>query len=103
MAKKNCKKSNQVGNEKKLNENVQELMEMGNNFGQSIIGLMAQFATNWKGIGIAAVGLAKALAALKAVARESDVEIESLYKKELAYFEDEYFSILSEEADTSEN
>ena len=103
MKKKNFKKSNQVGNEKKLNENVQELMEMGNNFGQSIIGLMAQFATNWKGIGIAAVGLAKALAALKAVARESDVDVESLYKNELAYFEKEYSSIHFEEADTSEN
>ena len=103
MKKKNFKKSNNVGNEKKLNENVQELMEMGNNFGQSIIGLMAQFATNWKGIGIAAVGLAKALAALKAVARESDVDVESLYKNELAYFEKEYSSIHFEEADTSEN
>ena len=103
MAKKHLKKTNQVGKEEKLNKNVQELMERGDIFGQSIIGLMTQFATNWQGIGIAAVGLAKALAALKAVARVSDVEIESLYKKELAYFEDEYFSILSEEADTSEN
>ena len=103
MAKKNCKKSNQVGNEKKLNEDVQELMERGDIFGQSIIGVMAQFATNWKGIGIAAVGLAKALAALKAVARESDVDVESLYKNELAYFEKEYSSIHFEEADTSEN
>ena len=103
MAKKHLKKTNQVGKEEKLNKNVQELMERGDIFGQSIIGLMTQFATNWQGIGIAAVGLAKALAALKAVARESDVEIESLYKAELAHFEDEYFSILSEEADTSEN
>ena len=90
-------------NFKKLNKNVLEFMERGDIFGQSIIGVMAQFATNWKGIGIAAVGLAKALAALKAVARESDVEIESLYKAELAHFEDEYFSINFEEADTSEN
>ena len=69
MAKKHLKKTNQVGKEEKLNKNVQELMERGDIFGQSIIGVMAQFATNWKGIGIAAVGLAKALAALKAVAR----------------------------------
>ena len=103
MTKKNCKKSNQVGKEEKLNKNVQELMERGDIFGQSIIGLMAQFATNWKGIGIAAVGLAKALAALKAVARESDVDVESLYKNELAYFEKEYSSIHLEEADINEN
>ncbi len=90
-------------NFKKLNKNVLEFMERGDIFGQSIIGLMAQFATNWKGIGIAAVGLAKALAALKAVARESDVDVESLYKNEFTYFEKEYSSINFEEADTSEN
>lgn len=90
-------------NFKKLNKNVLEFMERGDIFGQSIIGLMAQFATNWKGIGIAAVGLAKALAALKAVARESDVDVESLYKNELAYFEKEYSSIHLEEADINEN
>ena len=103
MAKKNCKKSNQVGKEEKLNKNIQALMERGDIFGQSIIGVMAQFATNWKGIGIAAVGLAKALAALKAVARESDVDVESLYKNELAHFEKEYSSIHFEEADINEN
>ena len=90
-------------NFKKLNKNVLEFMERGDIFGQSIIGLMDQFATNWKGIGIAAVGLAKALAALKAVARESDVDVESLYKNELAYFEKEYSSIHLEEADINEN
>lgn len=90
-------------NFKKLNKNVLEFMERGDIFGQSIIGLMAQFATNWQGIGIAAVGLAKALAALKAVARESDVDVESLYKNELAYFEKEYSSIHLEEADINEN
>ena len=103
MAKKHLKKTNQVGKEEKLNKNVQELMERGDIFGQSIIGVMAQFATNWKGIGIAAVGLAKALAALKAVARESDVDVASLYKNELAYFEKEYSSIHLEEADINEN
>ena len=103
MAKKNCKKSNQVGKEEKLNKNVQALMERGDIFGQSIIGVMAQFATNWKGIGIAAVGLAKALAALKAVARESDVDVESLYKNELAYSEKEYSSIQFEDTDINEN
>lgn len=86
-----------------MNKNVQALMERGDIFGQSIIGVMAQFATNWKGIGIAAVGLAKALAALKAVARESDVDVESLYKNELAYSEKEYSSIQFEDTDINEN
>ena len=90
MVKKNFKKSKRVGKEKELDQKVDEMLEKSDLFGQSIIGMMALFAYNWKGIGIAAVGLAKALAALKAVARETGVDIKALYKGELAQFEEQY-------------
>jgi len=93
MVKKNFKKTNLVGKEKELDQKVDEIMEKSDLFGQSIIGMMALFAYNWKGIGIAAVGLAKALAALKAVARETGVDIKNLYDGELAHFEKEYNSL----------
>ena len=102
MAKKKFKKASKNGKEKELDQKVQELMERGDVFGQSIIGLIAQFAYDWKGIGVAAVGMAKALAALKAVAREVDVDIDKLYKSELAHFENEYFLLGFEMVDLNE-
>ena len=90
MAKRNCKKSKRVGKEKELDQKVDEMLEKSDLFGQSIIGMMALFAYNWKGIGIAAVGLATALAALKAVARETGVDIKNLYEGQLAHFEKQY-------------
>ena len=93
MARKNFKKSNRVGKEKELDQKVDEMLEKSDMFAQSIIGMMALFAYNWKGIGIAAVGLAKALAALKAVARETGVDIKNLYEGQLAHFEKEYNSL----------
>ena len=102
MAKKKFKKASKNGKEKELDQKVRELMERGDVFGQSIIGLIAQFAYDWKGIGVAAVGMAKALAALKAVAREVDVDIDKLYKSELAHFENEYFLLGFEMVDLNE-
>ena len=93
MVKKNFKKTNLVGKEKELDQKVDEMLEKSDLFGQSIIGMMALFAYNWKGIGIAAVGLAKALAALKAIANEVGVDIKDLYEGELAHFEREYNSL----------
>jgi len=90
MKKKNFKKTNRVGKERKLNQNVLDLLERGNDFGQTLIGIMAQFAYDWKRMGIAAIGLAKAVAALKTIARDAGVEIEGIFNSELAYFEEEF-------------
>lgn len=90
MKKKNLKKANSVGKEKEFEQKVQEIMVKSDMFGQSIIGMMALFAYDWKGIGVAAVGLAKALAALKAIANEVGVDIKALYEGELAQFEEQY-------------
>lgn len=90
MAKRKNKKSNTVGKEKGLKK-AQELMERGELFGDSIIGMMAQFATDWRGFGIATVGLAKALAALKTVAHKADVDLDDLHKGLLGNFEKDFF------------
>jgi len=90
MAKRHCKKSNSVGKKSSL-KNAQELFERGELFGDSIIGMMALFATDWKGLGIAAGGLAKALAALKTVANDVGVDLDGLYKGLLANYEKDFF------------
>ena len=90
MAKRNCKKSKSFGKEKRL-KNAQDLLERGELFGDSIIGLMAQFATNLRGLGVAAAGLAKALAALKTVADEVGVDLDDLYNGLLENYEKDFF------------
>lgn len=101
MAKRNCKKTNFVGKEKSL-KSAQNLYERGELFGDSIIGMMTQFATDWRGLGVAAVGLAKALAALKTVASEVGVDLDDLYKGLLENFEKDFFLSGFEEIDLDE-
>jgi len=90
MKKKIFKKSNRVGIEVNEIKAAQGLVERGDHFGQTIIGIMAQFAHNRKCVGIAAIGLAKALAALKFVAKETGCNIDGIFNSELAYYEEEY-------------
>lgn len=80
MAKKNFQKSAKNGKEKKAYENAVEMVEKGEMLGSSFIGIMAMSATNWKGIGIATYALAKAWAALKSIAEDADVEVDSLFE-----------------------
>lgn len=90
MKKKNLKKSNRVGKEVNETKAAQELIERGDHFGQTVIGIMAQFAYDRKCIGIAAIGLAKAVAALKFVAKEMGCNIDGIFNSELAYYEEKY-------------
>ena len=55
------------------------MVEKGEMLGDSFIGIIAMSTTNWKGIGVATYALAKAWAALKSVAEEMDVEVDSLF------------------------
>lgn len=92
MTKKNFKKSNtQVGKKKGTNNQSRDeamlLLDKGGEFGNGIISMMAMFAYDFKGMGIAAIGLAKALAALKDISRQVGVDIDKLYDSELAFFE----------------
>lgn len=80
MTKRNFKKSGKNGKEKRFNEYALEIVEKGEMLGDSFIGIMAISAINTKGIGIATYALAKAWAALRSVAEEMDVEVDSLFE-----------------------
>lgn len=80
MAKRNFKKSGKNGKEMRFNEYALEIVEKGEVLGDSFIGIMAMSAINTKGIGIATYALAKAWAALRSVAEEMDVEVDSLFE-----------------------
>ena len=91
MTKKNFKKSTaRVGKKNGRNNQSREeallMLDKGGEFGNGIISMMAMFAYDFKGMGIAAIGLAKALAALKDISRQVGVDIDKLYDSELAYF-----------------
>ena len=99
VSKKNASKLGKKVNEKR-NQNREEaklLLEKGEAFGDAIISLMALFATNFDGMGVAAIGLAKALASLKFVAKEFDVNVEDLFAGELIFFEKRFDEIPDEE------
>ena len=104
MTKKNFKKTNAcVGKKNRRNdlgrEEAELILEKGEDFGDSLIGLFAMFAYDFKGFGAAAIGMAKALAALKDAAKHFNVDIDDLYDSELAYFED----LFAETPDLEEN
>lgn len=90
MVKRNFKKSGKNGKEKRINENALEIVEKGEMLGESFIGIMAISAINTKGVGIATYALAKAWAALKSVAEEMDVEVDSLFEGTTSLFINEF-------------
>ena len=92
------KKFNKVG--KRMNESknasreeAKLMLGKGEVFGDAIIWNMSLFALDVKGMGVATIGLAKALAALKNVAKAYDVNIETLFESELVHFEKKYNEI----------
>lgn len=104
MKKKTVKVSDIIVGKKKVTKNQSReaaklLLEKGEDFGDSLIGLFAMFAYDFKGFGAAAIGMAKALAALKDAAKHFNVDIDDLYDSELAYFED----LFAETPDFEEN
>lgn len=96
------KKSNKVGKCEKVNESgmayleAQELIQQGERFGESIIGMMSLFALDYVTMGAAAIGLAKALAALKEVSQEVGINVQTLFDAELPHFERKYTEIAEE-------
>ena len=93
--KKTIKKSDVIVGNENVNhdlsrEEAMKLIDKGETFGDSIIGMLAMFACDYKGIGAAAIGLAKALAALKDAARHYHVDIDNIFDSELAYFQGLY-------------
>lgn len=93
--KKNAGKNGKRVNNKRnqAREDAKLMLGKGEVFGDAIIWNMSLFALDAKGMGIATIGLAKALAALKNVAKSSDVNIDSLFESEFAHFEKKYNDI----------
>ena len=89
MTKRQTRKANtKVGKVSKQElMSAKQLVEDGEMFGDSIIATMVLFAHFDESMGIAAIGLAKALAALKTVARKGGIDVEKLFDDELAIFE----------------
>jgi hypothetical protein len=96
MTKKNSKTTAKFRKNAKGTRVAKEIIENGEFFGSAIIGMMSIFAIDVKGMGIAAVGLAKALAALKDVGKVSGIEIDGIYDHELEHYE-KFFSEISDE------
>ena len=82
---------------KKVEQDAQELVEKGDAFGDSIIGQLSLIATNPIGMGAAALGLAKAYVALKDVAGHFNVDVEPLFRKELTFYEGKFSELFDQE------
>lgn len=105
MAKKIAKKTNpKVGGEnkksskqtKRLEKESRELMERGNTFGDFVLDLLELFIIDWRDYGSAAIGLARAVAALKQEARNECVPVDKLFKGQLEHFEKEFAELVTE-------
>ena len=106
MTKRNFKKSNaKVGNEnrkngvesKRLKKDARELIERGNTFGDFVLDLLDLFIIDWRDMGAAAIGMARAMAALKQEARNEGVPVDKFFQSELEFFEKEFADLGSEE------
>jgi hypothetical protein len=104
MNKKNFKKSNaRVGKENRTNshivEDAEQVVEKAEMFGNGIINMFGMFCYDYRGFGAAAIGMARALVALKDAARHFHVDIDDLYDSQLAYYEE----LFAETPDEEEN
>ena len=93
------KKKEAAMNSQKKNEirqNALNILSRGEDLGKTIMGVLSLVATNKEGMGIATIGMAMALAALKNIARDSGVDIEHLYASELAFHGEEMTEVLAE-------
>ena len=89
ITKKDVLQTNQSGkkNESVLDQVANKITEQGDEFGDTIIEMMQLNDVDRVKLGIVAVGLAKAVATLKAIAEETGISIDKLYKAELIHFQ----------------
>ena len=97
MEKINSKKSSKAGKVNRINQEAEKLLDRGEALGQVIIELLSYVGVNPLGMYVATIGMAEAMAALKCVAYETHVEIEDLYKKLLANYEEEFAEMEGEQ------
>ncbi len=91
MAKEKIKKSNpQVGKEEEkkrlVEEAVETILREGEQLGNDIIEMIPLKEVDRVVLGIAVLGLAKALAMVKDIARRTGIDIDKLHQKELMHY-----------------
>lgn len=94
MKKKNSKKAKIVGMND-LKQEVDELQEHGEDFGDAIIRLMALMTHDYKSLVVCAVGLARAVASLKDVSKHVGADVSKLYDSEQKLYERYFTEVLS--------
>ena len=95
------KKTSKAGNEnkkngvknKRLEKETLEMLGRGDEFGGVLLDLLGLFVIDWKDYGSAAIGLAKAVAALKHEARNEAVPVDKLFQSQLEHFEKVFSNI----------
>ena len=89
MTKVTMRKSSKAG--KRVNQvssiDVQEMLVLGSALGESMMGMLSQVATSRRGVGAATSALAMAWATLKDIALCEGVEVETLFEREVAFYE----------------
>lgn len=89
MKKRNFKKTNEnLDTLNKTKQEIAEMIEKGDDLGGTIMGILMFVTNDWRGFAVAAIGMAKALAALKNTADLEAVNIDELFQSQLTYFED---------------
>jgi phage regulator Rha-like protein len=79
--------------DKRLEKKTLEMLERGDAFGDVVLDLLELFVRDWKDYGSAAIGLAKAVAALKQEARNECIPVDKLFQSQLEHFEREFLNI----------
>lgn len=82
---------------KQVRREARDILERGETLGGVFIEMMMLTQNGTLGLGMCAVALARALAALKSVARSAEVDIDDLYEMNLKLYGDMYEQVTEEE------
>ena len=100
MSKKNFKKTNkQVGTEKEVREFIKTMVMSGEVLGNQIAEMLSQYGSSMSGLLLETYAMAKAWAALKAIAKNKGFDAEELFENLLPSFTEEMEAIVNETAE----
>ena len=100
MSKKNHKKTNkQVGTEKEVKEFIKMMAKAGEMLGNQLAEMLAQYGSSMGALLLETYAMAKAWAALKAIAKNKGFDAEELFESLLPSFTEEMEAIVNETAE----
>ena len=100
MRKKNFKKTNkQVGTEMEVKEFVKTMAKAGEMLGDQLADMLAQYGRSMGALLLETYAMAKAWAALKAIAENKGFDAEELFESLLPSFTEEMEAIVNETAE----